>query len=155
MPCLVLASSDPDETIYYLRKRILDVRTKLAGLGEPEPEVPEMIASTNLLRANMYLSKTNDTRAELVLLYERYSTALEGLLTSVFEIQNDLKDILKEQSKMIESTHSGASKPSDNTPVKKPTKKKTPKPPSSTPAKKSSTKKSAAKKVASKNKNGK
>jgi hypothetical protein len=37
----------------------------------------------------------------LISAYEIYSESLEELLLSIFEIQKDLKEILKEQSSMI------------------------------------------------------
>jgi hypothetical protein len=57
--------------------------------------------STNLLRSNEYLLKANDKKTELLSAYGQYSESLEVLLSLVFEIQMDLKEILKEQSSMI------------------------------------------------------
>ena len=55
------------------------------------------------VETNEYLSKINDKQTELLLTYEEYSQVMEKLLTSVFEIQRDLKEILKEQSSLIAS----------------------------------------------------
>ena len=93
-----------EELIYDLRKKIQQIQVDLNQLGDPVSEIPELISSANLLRANEYLSKANEKKTELLIIYAQYSTALEGLLSSVFDIQNDLKDILKHQSSMISKT---------------------------------------------------
>ena len=60
-----------------------------------------MVESANLLRSNEYLSKASEKKSVLIDAYGQYSTALEELLKTVFDIQKDLKDILKEQSTLI------------------------------------------------------
>lgn len=87
--------------IYDLRRKIQQVQTDLNQLGDPVSEIPELITSANLLRSNEYLSKANEKKTELLFAYEQYFVALEKLLSSVFDIQHDLKEILKEQSSMI------------------------------------------------------
>ncbi|MGH1569176.1 MAG: hypothetical protein ACRBBZ_08395 [Nitrosopumilus sp.] len=89
------------EIIYDLRKKIQEIQTTLDQLGEPATNLSEMIESSNLIRSNEYLSKANEKKSELLVVYRQYSTALEELLSSVFDIQKDLKDILKEQSTLI------------------------------------------------------
>ena len=99
----MLQSSETGQLIFNLRKKIQEINYELKELGDLEPEIPELITSTNVLRANEYLSKANQKKTELLSLYVQYSESLETLLDSVFEIQNDLKEILKEQSTLIES----------------------------------------------------
>jgi hypothetical protein len=99
------------EIIYDLRKKIQEIQMALDQLGEPVTDLPEMIELSNLLRSNEYLSKANDKKSELLVAYRQYSTALEELLSSVFDIQKDLKDILKEQSSLISDSPKRASKP--------------------------------------------
>jgi PAB1-binding protein PBP1 len=89
------------EIIYDLRKRIQQIQFDLEQLGEPAKNIPEMIESANLLRTNEYLLKSDEKKTELINAYGEYSVALEELLATVFDIQKDLKDILKEQSKLI------------------------------------------------------
>jgi len=76
----------------------------LNQLGEPVSEIPELISSANLLRSNEYLSKANAKKTELLSVYEQYFVALEKLFSTVFDIQNDLKEIQKQQSFMISQT---------------------------------------------------
>ena len=99
----MLSENDFDNLIYSLRKKIQNAKNDLNGLEEPVIEIPELILSTNALRQNEYLLKANEKKTELLDLYAQYSQSLEKLLLSVFEIQNDLKEILKEQTSMISS----------------------------------------------------
>jgi len=100
----VLTKIESGDLIYDLRKKIHEIRADLNQLGEPVSEIPELITSANLLRSNEYLSKANEKKTELLSAYAQYSNALEKLLTTVFDIQNDLKEILKHQSSMISRT---------------------------------------------------
>lgn len=102
--CFVLNKIGAGKAIYSLRQKIQDIQAELNQLGNPVSEIPEMIESTNLLRLNEYLVKSNEKKTELLSVYEQYSEALETLLSSVFEIQNELKEILKEQSSMLSKT---------------------------------------------------
>ncbi len=86
--------------ISQMKQKIQQIKQELDEIGEPEV-IPEMIESTNLIRANEHLSKANAKKSELLIAYDEYSKQLEDLLSSVFEIQNELKDILKEQSNLI------------------------------------------------------
>ena len=92
------------ELIYDLRKKIQEIQADLNQLGDPVSEIPELITSANLLRSNEYLSKANEKKTELLTAYAQYSNALEKLILTVFDIQNDLKEILKQQSSMISRT---------------------------------------------------
>ena len=96
-----MAEIESKELIFDLRKKIQQIQVDLNQLGDPISEIPELISSANLLRANEYLSKANDKKTELLSVYSQYSSSLENMLSSVFEIQNDLKDILKHQSSLI------------------------------------------------------
>jgi len=96
--------------IYDLRKKIQQIQADLNQLGNPVSEIPELITSSNLLRSNEYLSKANEKKTELLSTYEQYFVALEELILSVFDIQNDLKEILKEQSSIISSQRKKLSK---------------------------------------------
>lgn len=96
-----MAKINTGELIYDLRKKIQHIQADLEQLGEPVSEIPELITSANLLRSNEYLSEVNDKKTELLSAYAQYSATLEKLLSTVFDIQNDLKEILKDQSSMI------------------------------------------------------
>ena len=96
--------------IYELRKQIQDIQSELDQLGEPLSNMPELITSANLLRSNEYFSKLNKKQSELLSAYNQYSKALEEMVETIFDIQNDLKNLLKEQSKLISDAKPGVSK---------------------------------------------
>ncbi|MEK9681645.1 MAG: hypothetical protein VW081_02050 [Nitrosopumilus sp.] len=87
--------------LYDLRKKIQQAESDLAQLGEPVFDIPELVETANLIRSNEYLLKANHKQTELLATYQKYSDSLEELLSTVFEIQNDLKEIVKEQSSLI------------------------------------------------------
>jgi len=97
----VLTNIGAGEMIYDLRKKIQQIQSDLVQLGDPPQNMPEMIESSNLMRSNDYLSKANEKKTDLLNIYEQYSNSLEELLSTVFDIQKDLKNILKEQSLLI------------------------------------------------------
>jgi len=99
------------EIIYDLRKKIQQIQADLVQLGDPPKDMPEMIESSNLMRSNDYLSKANQKKTDLLKTYEQYSKSLEELLSTVFDIQKDLKEILKEQSSLIPNPSKKTSKP--------------------------------------------
>jgi len=92
------------EIIYDLRKKIQEIQADLKQLDDPISDIPEMIDSANLLRSNEYLLKLNKKKTDLLDVYAQYSKALEELLSTVFDIQKDLKEILKEQSALISNS---------------------------------------------------
>ncbi|MDH3611275.1 MAG: hypothetical protein OEM79_05880 [Nitrosopumilus sp.] len=88
------------QVIYELRKKIQNITLELKNL-DTSNEIPELIKSANLLRSNEQLLEANHKRSELISAYEEYSAELEQMLKTVFEIQKDLKDILKTQTSLI------------------------------------------------------
>lgn len=98
---MILEKVGAGNIIYDLRRKIQQAQVDLVQLGEPVSNIPELIETANLIRSNEYLQKANLKQNELLFVYEQYSEALEELLSTVFEIQNDLKEILKEQSSLL------------------------------------------------------
>ena len=89
------------KVIYDLRKRIQEITSDLNKLENDSKSIPELIQSTNLLRLNDHLKEVNLKRSELTSVYDLYSKELEKMLANVFDIQEDLKEILKTQSSLI------------------------------------------------------
>ena len=83
-----------------LRQEVGRLRAELDGLGEPA-DLPELVESANLLRANDLMARAAAKREELLGAYARYCEALESTLLGVFEIQSDLKEILEAQSRLL------------------------------------------------------
>ncbi len=84
-----------------LRNRIEQLRSEIASMGPMPPDMPEMIESANLLRQNEHLQRSDSSKTELLSRYEEYVTSLESLLKSVLEIQDELKGVLHDQSRLI------------------------------------------------------
>ncbi len=100
---LVMSNMSTGKTAYELRGKIEKIEIELSELNKNPPNIQEVISSTNTLRLNEQLSKINNKQNELISAHAQYSSVMEKLLTAVFEIQMDLKDILKEQSTLISS----------------------------------------------------
>ena len=98
---MILEKVGAGNIIYDLRKKIQQAEADLAQLGEPVSDIPELVETANLIRSNEYLQKANLKQTELLATYQKYSDSLEELLSTVFDIQNDLKEIVKEQSSLI------------------------------------------------------
>lgn len=105
--------------IYELRKTIQVIQIELDELGGSTSDMPELITSANLLRSNEHLSKVSKKQSELLSAYGQYSEALENMVNTVFDIQNDLKNLLKEQSKLISDQKPRMSKNKKKSPIKK------------------------------------
>ena len=89
------------DIIYDLRKQIQKISAELKKLENDSENIPELIKSTNLLRSNDHLLEVNQKKSELISVYQQYSKELENMLAAVFDIQKDLKEILKTQSSLI------------------------------------------------------
>ncbi len=86
--------------IYELSKQIQKIITELKNL-DSSSDIPELIKSANLLRSNEHLVEVNLKMSELISTYKDYSKELEQMLATVFDIQQDLKEILKTQTSLI------------------------------------------------------
>ena len=111
------------EIIHELRRKIYEIKSELDQLGGPIQDMPELITSANLLRSNEYLTKVSKKQSELLSAYDQYSVALEDMVNAIFDIQNDLKNLLKEQSNLI-SNEKSSKKPLIPKKRKSPTKRK-------------------------------
>jgi len=106
-------------SIYELKKKIQSLSHELSQMNSTPSKIPELINSANLLRTNETLTTVISKQSEIVKAYENYSKELETMLSKIFEIQMELKDVLKLQTSMLSD-----SKPSKKkTPEKKKAKK--------------------------------
>lgn len=60
-----------------LKQKIHQLKRELALLEESKNPIPELINSTNLLRTNEILSKSNNKKTELLSAYESYFQELD------------------------------------------------------------------------------
>ena len=96
--------------MYNLKKQIEQIESELNEFVDLPVQIPELVTSTNLLRLNDFLMKSNHKKTDLISAYSKYSKSMEALLSSAFEIQIELKDILKRQSSLIPSSSKTKSK---------------------------------------------
>ena len=82
-----------------LQDNIKKIRSDISTLNDniKKESIPELIESTNLLRENEYLRLSDEKKTELLSYYETYSTNLEKIVRTLLEIQDGLKDLLREQ----------------------------------------------------------
>ena len=97
----ILGNLGVGNEIYALRQTIQQIKSELEAIGSPVSDLPEMVDIANLRRSNDHLVHIHDKQTELLAAYERYSNELESMISTLFTIQNSLKDILKQQSSLI------------------------------------------------------
>jgi len=86
-----------------IKSQIQQLHCDIAGLGDPIEQLEQLTDSANILRQNEYLSKVNEKRIELVTAYLNYTKQLEQMVSSLFSIQSELKEIIKTEVSLIES----------------------------------------------------
>jgi len=84
-----------------LKNQINQIKRDISEIDKSFSPMPEMIESTNILRENEFLRKNDAKKTELINSYEHYSNQIENLLSSVFDIQNDLKKVIEAQSQLM------------------------------------------------------
>ncbi len=84
-----------------LKNQINQIKKDISEIDKSFSPMPEMIESTNILRENEFLKKIDGKKTELIDSYEHYSNQIENLLSSVFDIQNELKKIIEIQSQLM------------------------------------------------------
>jgi len=87
------------KAINDLKNKINQVKNDLAKLEESNKQIPELINSTNLLRFNEFLTKTNTKKTELLSSYELYFIEIENILVEIKKIRIELKNSLGPKSK--------------------------------------------------------
>ena len=105
--------------IYDLRVKIQKITSELNKLDNSFSEIPELIDAANLIRSNKHLLETHSKSSELIFAYKQYCDELEKMLETVFDIQKDLKDILKTQTLLIAKQNKSKTSKSKKKPSKK------------------------------------
>lgn len=86
-----------------LKIRIQKLQQEIVELGEPNIPIENMIDSTNLIRQNEYLEKLHIKQVDLIAAYAEYAKHLEHIVSSLFSIQAELKNLVKEEISIIKS----------------------------------------------------
>jgi prefoldin subunit 5 len=84
-----------------LKHNIQKIQEELSKIEAPEQPHPEIINTTNLLRANEYFAKSDEKKTALIAAYTEYAKQMEEILKSMFSIQSDLRDIIKTEASII------------------------------------------------------
>jgi predicted nucleic acid-binding Zn-ribbon protein len=88
--------------INELQNKIIQIKTELSEINKDETPLPEFIDTTNMLRSNEYLKKSNEEKSKLLIAYEEYTDELENLVTSISKIKaniTNLKSRIKSRKK--------------------------------------------------------
>ena len=65
-----------------LRKEIEQIQSELTSMGNVVSNIPELITSSNLLRTNESLVKSDQKKTDLISLYAQYSSSMEAMLSA-------------------------------------------------------------------------
>ena len=76
-----------------LQNKIIQIKKELSEINKEEKPLPEFIDSTNILRSNEYLKKSNETKSRLLISYEEYTNELENLVSSISKIKSNITNL--------------------------------------------------------------
>ena len=79
--------------INELQNKIIQIKKELSEINKEEKPLPEFIDSTNILRSNEYLKKSNEEKSKLLIAYEEYTNELENLVSSIYKIKGDITNL--------------------------------------------------------------
>ncbi len=79
--------------INELQNKIIHIKTELSEINKEEKPLPEFIDTTNILRSNEYLKKSNEEKSKLLIAYEEYTNELENLVSSISKIKGDITNL--------------------------------------------------------------
>jgi len=95
----VLGSLETGKSLDGLKLKINQIKRDLSQLEESNKPMPELITSTNLLRSNEILTKTNEKKTELLNAYESYFKDLESVLKKIQTGLSNLKTTPKKKTR--------------------------------------------------------
>ncbi|CAI9831501.1 conserved hypothetical protein [Nitrosopumilaceae archaeon] len=75
--------------LYGLRREVRRLSREVEGMAG-HVEIPQMVESANLLRANESLLRSDAAKTELLQAYRKYAGALEGLLLEILDVQAEI-----------------------------------------------------------------
>ena len=87
---MVIEMSAIGEKISELQKKIVLAKNELSEINTLEQPLPEFINTTNLLRSNEYLQKSNEKKSQLLIAYEEYANELENLVSNIANIKGSI-----------------------------------------------------------------
>ncbi|MGQ0791839.1 MAG: hypothetical protein ACT4NJ_06420 [Nitrosopumilaceae archaeon] len=85
--------SEIGKKISELQKKIVIIKKELSEINTLEQPLPEFINTTNLLRSNEYLQKSNEKKSQLLIAYEEYTNELENLVSNIAHIKGSIHNL--------------------------------------------------------------
>jgi len=90
---MVIEMSAIGKKISELQKKIVLTKKELSEINALEQPLPEFINTTNLLRSNEYLQKSNEKKSQLLIAYEEYTNELENLVSNIAQIKGSIHNL--------------------------------------------------------------
>jgi len=87
---MVMEMSAIGKKISELQKKIVLAKKELSEINALEQPLPEFINTTNMLRLNEYLQKSNEKKSQLLIAYEEYINELENLVSNIAQIKDSI-----------------------------------------------------------------
>ncbi len=103
----VLVEDDTGRAIYELRQRIRRIQEELDQMDGPVSDIPELINSTNILRANEQLTRVGSKKSELLEAYGQYTQVLTDAIMTIITTQNKIAEIRKKQASAVRTRRAG------------------------------------------------
>ncbi len=90
---MVIEMSEIGKKINELQKKIVLAKNELSEINILEQPLPEFINTTNMLRSNEYLQKSNEKKSQLLIAYEEYTDELENLVSNIAQIKGRIRNL--------------------------------------------------------------
>ena len=71
-------------------------------MSGPVSDIPELINSTNILRANEQLTRVDNKKTELLEVYGQYTQILTDAIMTIIRTQNKIAEIRKSRHRLCE-----------------------------------------------------
>ncbi len=104
----VLVEGNTGKTISELRQRIRRIQEELDQVDGPVSDIPELINSTNILRANEQLTTVGNKKSELLEVYGQYTQVLTDAIMTIIRTQNKIAAIRKKQASATRAKKAGS-----------------------------------------------
>ena len=102
-----MVEDNADKTIYELRQKIQRVQEELSQMDNQVSDIPELINSTNILRANEQLTRVGNKKSELLEIYVQYTRVLTDVIMTIIRTQNKIAEIRKNQAPATRTKRTG------------------------------------------------
>jgi len=105
--------------ISELQKKIVIAKKELSEINTLEQPLPEFINTTNMLRLNESLQKSNEKKSQLLIAYEEYINELENLVSNIAKIKDSIHHLKSSYKKHKKIKKKVKSKPKRRKKIRK------------------------------------